>query len=763
MNSLHASQVTSGADALTSTLQRARLSISGIRCAACVQLIEFRIAQLAGISSVKVNSNTQKADVSWFPEHTNLKNIISAIVALGYAAFPADQSLTQFQEKEKKTALWRLFVAGFAMMQIMMYAFPAYLVPVPEANGDLSPELDRLLKLASFIITIPVILFSAQPFFSGALRDLHHRHIGMDVPVALGILLTFLASIWGCVAGTAVYFDSVVMFVFLLLGARVIEANVKRKTSAALDVLTKIHTSYAQKVTNYPDRQHIEQVASDVIKVGEFLLVAAGEQVPCDGVVIEGESTCDEAFMTGESRPLAKTIGNQLIAGSINLRNVLIMRAEKVGSQTQLSLLIAMMESASAEKPRLVALADKHASRFLISILLIALISGVVWSFIDSSRALWIAISVIVVTCPCALSLATPGVMSAAIGLLAKHGTLVAKGRAIEGLAKTTHFVFDKTGTLTFGKLKLQEVVYLDKTLQKNTIEDLAEIAHLLASQSMHPVAKAIAQSYSEKFYFPIHSDERFRIDQLLEVPGLGIEGRVNGRKFRLGRLDFVNELGGAKFSIPSEFASKTVSVLGDEDAVLSFFVLADVLRDDAKLAIAELISTGKKVVLLSGDRFDVVNKVAAECGITLFQATLKPVEKYAKIAELQAQGAIVAMVGDGMNDGPALSIANVSIAMGQGAPISQTRSDCLLMSNRLSDFTFSVHVARKAFSLIRQNLMWSLLYNALAIPAAVLGYLEPWHAALGMSVSSLIVVLNGLRLLRLTPSSSLSTIPVSP
>ncbi|MBC3830128.1 cation-translocating P-type ATPase [Undibacterium amnicola] len=735
-------------------LQTESLSVAGIRCAACIQLIEFRVSQLVGVHSFRINPISQKAQLRWQPDRLSLKKIIQAIVDLGYAAFPANQSLSEYQAKEKKTALWRLFVAGFAMMQVMMYAFPAYLVPVPEMDGDLTPDLDRLLKIASLIITIPVIGFSAVPFFRGAIRDLRLRYIGMDVPVSLGILLTFFASCWATFFGGAVYFDSAIMFVFLLLGARFIEDNVKRKTSAALSVLTQIYPTIAQKLVSYPSGEQVSSCRADEILVGDYLLVPAGEQVPCDGEVVEGNSECDEALMTGEANPVGKKMGDHLIAGSVNLHSALVMRATQVGNQTQLANLIAMMESATLEKPRLVALADKHASRFLFAILLIAVGAGVVWATIDPSRALWIGISVIVVTCPCALSLATPGVMSAAIGQLAKFGMLVTKGSAIENLANLTHVIFDKTGTLTYGKLKVLKAVYLQTDqLNSDELNHQKALVATLAGMSLHPASKAIADSFVSQQLKQSNEVIQASLGQSHELAGAGIELRFAAQTYRLGRLDYVKELNRSDWQIPHAFSNKSVSVFADQDQILAFFVMEDGLREEAIAAVRELQEQGKHVTLLSGDRHDVVAEVAAQCGISDYRAELSPAEKHAYILQLQQRGAVVAMVGDGMNDGPALSLANVSVAMGQGAPISQTRSDCLLMSNRLSDLSFSIQLAKKAYRLIRQNLGWALLYNVIAIPAAVLGYLEPWHAALGMSLSSLLVVVNGLRLLNLKPA----------
>lgn len=722
-----------------------KIRLSGMRCAACAQLIEYRVRQLPGVTSFKINAISHRADLSWQPAQISLKKIITAIVDLGYGALPANQSPDQHEQRENKMALWRLFIAGFAMMQVMMYSFPAYLVAVPQVDGDLTPDLDRLLKLASLIITIPVVCFSSLPFFRAAVRDIRNRHIGMDVPVSLGILLTFFASIWATFMGGAVYYDSAIMFVCLLLAARHIEARVQRKTTAALRVLTQLTPVLAHRLISYPDSRITESVDAQSLQIGDFLLIAAGEHIPADGVVVDGQSECDESLMTGESHPVEKGKDAKLIAGAINLNGVLLMRAEQVGSETQLSALVGMMERAATEKPPLVLLADKHASRFLLIILCIALLTALAWWQIDSARALWIAISVIVVTCPCALSLATPGVMSAAIGQLAKQGVLVAKGGAIESLANATHFVFDKTGTLTYGKLKLVDTILLRPKNTDQTEPEADAISLALSSNSMHPVSKGIADALSSKLHGISSLDGMADVN---EIAGAGIEARLNGKTYRLGQLDFVQALHGRSCDIPCHFLGATLSALGDESGWIALYALEDSLREDAVEAIHILQSRGKQIILLSGDRPDVVQKVALDCGITNYQGDLRPADKYDVVKLLQTNGAVVVMVGDGMNDGPVLALADVSVAMGQGAPISQSRSDLLLMSNRLTDLAYAEKIARLGLKLIRQNLGWAIAYNLVAIPAAVTGLLEPWHAALGMSLSSLLVVLNGLRLL---------------
>ncbi len=728
---------TKATDAAPEHFLQDKLALSGMHCAACIQLIEFRVRQIPGILAFAINPATHRADVQWDAAQTGLSQIIQAIVQLGYGALPASQSPDEFERQQNKLAIWRIFVAGFAMMQVMMYAFPAYLVPVPTADGDLTPDLDKLLKIASMVLAIPVVGFSALPFFQSAWRDIKNRHIGMDVPVSLGILLTFFASVWATYQGGAVYFDSAIMFVFLLLGARWIEQKVQKRTGAALKILTQLQTLIARVLPGFPQQKDVLEKDASQLLEGEIVLVVPGAQIPADGIVVEGCSECDESLMTGESLAIPKAVGDTVIAGAVNMSGKLVVRATQVGQQTRLASLIGMMERAAAEKPAIVLLADKHASRFLLIIMLIAIVAGIAWASIDPSRALWIAISVIVVTCPCALSLATPGVMAAAIGLMAQHGLLVKSGKAIQGLAEASHFVFDKTGTLTAGRMQVAECRDLTSSVLAR------QLAFRLASESAHPVSKAIANYLSG--WQGRGAD--LQLQNVREVAGAGIEAELNGVIFRLGQPVYATQALPAPFVLPPELTGKSVTVLADQEQVHLILLLDDVMRDDAPQLIQSLQTSGKQVMLLSGDAEEAVQNLAALCGIKDARARMSPLDKHNVVKALQANGARVVMVGDGMNDGPVLSIADVSIAMGQGAAISQTRSDLLLMSNRLNDLMFGLSVSEKAFRLIRENLMWAIVYNLIAIPAAVVGWLEPWHAALGMSLSSLLVVLNALRL----------------
>lgn len=714
-----------------------------MHCSACNQIIEFRAKKLKGVNKCVVNIANHTADISWNPKTISLNEIIESISALGYGALPVGSS-GELINREHKMNIWRLFVAGFAMMQVMMYALPAYLVPVPQIDGDLTPDIDRLLKLASLAIAIPVVIFSAWPFFQSARRDIRNRHIGMDIPVSIGILVTFIASVWATFTGDPVYYDSLIMFVFLLLAARMIQSKAHNKSTSALRVLTQLRPLMSDKLPDYPESMRSEQVNASQLAIGDAVLIEPGAKVPADGVVISGMSECDESLMTGESLALSKIPGAALIGGSVNLNRPLIMRVTQVGDDTQLSTLIRMMESAANEKPPLVQLADRYASLFLTIILLLALGSGIAWWQIDASRAIWIAVTVMVITCPCALSLATPGVMSATIGQMAKNGVLIARGRAIESLARATHFAFDKTGTLTQGKLKLSRMLLIRDPLSIDP-QLVQQLTMGIASSSMHPVSQSLISALSE--YPSKISTQPLSLHEINELPGKGIEARYQNMQFRLGNIEFVHELCRTMIDIPPDFEGKTIAALGDTEGYIALFALEDTLRKDARDLIDLLRRQGKQVLLLSGDRGEVVMRAAKELGINTALHNLTPAAKYDAVKSLQQNGAIVAMVGDGMNDGPVLSLADISIAMGQGAPISQARSDMILISNDLRDLAYAINTASKSISLIKQNLGWAVLYNVIAIPAAMAGILAPWHAAIGMSLSSIIVVINSLRI----------------
>ncbi|MCH2220628.1 MAG: heavy metal translocating P-type ATPase, partial [Dechloromonas sp.] len=436
--------------------REASLLLEGITCAACIWLNEQHVGRLPGVTAVDINYATRRARVRWDESRIKLSDILAAIAAIGYRAYPYDAAKNEeISRKERRDALWRLWVAGFGMMQVMMYAYPVYI-----ADGDMAPDIESLMRWASLLLTLPVIFYSSAPFFRNAWRDIKLRRVGMDVPVALGVGAAFLASCWATfVQGGEVYFDSVTMFVFFLLGGRFLEMAARQKAVGVTEALAKLLPAFAQKMRGFPADRSVEQCVVADLKTGDYVLVRAGDIVPADGRVVEGRSCANESLLTGESKPVTKMPGDLVTGGSINAESPLIVRVEQVGEGTRLSAIVQLMERAAAEKPKIVEMADRVASYFVAALLAVAMLVAIAWYVIDPSRALWITVSVLVVTCPCALSLATPIALTVAAGALAKDGLLVTRGHAIETLARATHFVFDKTGTLTTGRMHLVDVL----------------------------------------------------------------------------------------------------------------------------------------------------------------------------------------------------------------------------------------------------------------------------------------------------------------
>src|SRR5574343_231772 len=583
--------------------REASLLLEGITCAACIWLNEQHVGRLPGVTAVDINYATRRARVRWDESRIKLSDILAAIAAIGYRAYPYDAAKNEeISRKERRDALWRLWVAGFGMMQVMMYAYPVYI-----ANGDMTADIESLMRLASMVLTVPVVFYSSAPFFRNAWRDLKLRRVGMDVPVALGVGASFLASCWATfVQSGEVYFDSVTMFVFFLLGGRFLEMTARQKAVSVTEALAKLLPAFAQKRPGFPAERAVEQSVVADLRVGDYVLVQAGDIVPADGRVIEGVSSTNESLLTGESRPVPKVVGDAVTDGSINAESPLVVKVEQVGEGTRLSAIIHLMERAAAEKPKIVEMADRIASYFVAVLLAVALLVALGWYLVDPSKALWITVSVLVVTCPCSLSLATPIALTVAAGALAKDGLLVTRGHAIETLARATHFVFDKTGTLTTGRMHLIDV----ESLAARSREDCLALAAALEQASEHPVANALRSAVAREL--PV-------ADQILSKPGQGIEGVVDGCRYRIGRPDYVLQL--SQGTLPASAASMldsgdTVVVLGDTSGCLAVFRIGDEVRPESKRLVAELQAAGRHVVVLTGDAPGVAARVGHELGI---------------------------------------------------------------------------------------------------------------------------------------------------
>jgi Cu2+-exporting ATPase len=736
-------------------VEEATFSVGGIRCGACVWLIERRLARLPGVLGVDLNVATERLHVRWSRQACSPGAILKSLQEIGYAAFPFDTiAHGERMEHARKMLFRRLFIAGLSMMQVMMYALPVYLA----AAGTMERDIADLMRWAGLLLTLPAVFYSAQPFFSGAWISLKNRMPGMDVPVSLGIAAAFIGSTYATLRGHGeVYFDSVTMFIFLLLCSRYAELVARRKAASALDDLQRALPASALLMRDYPDSRATQLVAAGKLRSGDVILVRPGDAFAADGLVLEGDTAIDASLLTGESRALHKSAGATLPGGAVNISQPVVVQVARSAADSTLSALVKLIEHSGQGKPRLSRWADRAAVWFVTLLLLFAVLVFVVWQVFDPSRAWAVAIAVMVVSCPCALSLATPAALAAATDSLVRRGALIVGSHVLEVLDRTTHIVFDKTGTLTLGKPVLQNIAQLGREPAARCLQ----IAAALEGGSAHPLAGAIIQAAQAE---AIAGTGDEAVGNLRHVPGQGIEGVIGGCRYRLGNAAFVEEIAGGA-AIDFAVGDVTPVFLGAEKTWLARLDLADGLRPDAQAIVKKFQAMGKEVILLSGDRQAVVTQVASRLGIDAACGEQSPEQKLAFLRALQGSGGVVAMIGDGINDAAVLHAADVSFAMGGGAALAQLNADCLLLSGRLSTLGEVSDVASRTIRIIRQNLAWATLYNLVAIPAAAFGLLNPWLSGIGMSLSSAVVVLNALRLRRSarTPEAEETPLPPQP
>jgi Cu2+-exporting ATPase len=719
-------------------LREAALIMEGITCAACIWLNERHIAQLPGVVEVQINYATHRAQIRWDESRIRLSEILQAIRAIGYSAHPYDPLQQQAAlERERRTHLRRLGVAGVLGMQVMMFSVTLYV----GAWSGMETDFRIFFRWIELGLTLPVLLYSAAPFLRGAWRDLRNASIGMDVPVSLGILVAFGGSLHATWSGRGeVYYDSVTMFVFFLLVSRYFELMARRHGADMAERLNQALPAMATRMVTDNGRETHEVVPVAQLKPGDRVLVKPGEVIPADGRLEAGDSSVNEALLTGESTPLRKVAGDGLIGGSINIESPLRLVVTRVGVETVLAQIMRLLERAQNEKPAITRLADRTAAWFVGGVLLLAALVGLYWWQAAPGSWLPIVVSVLVVTCPCALSLATPTAISAATGAMLSSGLLSVRGNRLETLARCTHVVFDKTGTLTRGEPAVTAIYPLSGL---DRAEVLA-IAAALESQSEHPLGKALGKAAA---------GEHPAVRDLANHPGAGVSGSIDGTRYFIGNHDFIARHCAQTVEASGLDTSRDPTgitiLLADADRIHAGIVLHDETRPDARATVTALRQAGKQVILLSGDNLSSVRQVADETGIESVCAGMKPQDKLERVQALQREGAIVAMVGDGINDAPVLAAADISIAMYGAAYISRASADMVLLSEQLGTLAEGLRIARKTMHIIRQNLAWALTYNLVALPAAALGYVAPWMAAIGMSSSSLLVVLNALRLTR--------------
>lgn len=702
------------------------LLLEDVRCSACVWLAEQTLRRVPGVQAVSVNYSSQRAHVSWYGGQASLSGLLAALRKVGYGAQPFDAGQQEtLYRRERMLALLRMLVAGLSMMQVMMYAWPAYF-----ANRvELPVDQDTLLRWACLILTVPAATFCAWPFYKGAWRDLRAHRAGMDVPISLGILGAFLPSVWTTLrGGGSVYFDSVSMFVFLLLVGRFLEQAARRRATEGVDRLATLLPRFAHFLPGWPVQETRETPVAR-LAVGDRVLVKPGETIPVDGRIVAGSSEVNEALLSGESAPQAKGEGDEVIGGSVNVGQALVVRATEVGESTQVAGIVRLIDRALAEKPKLAELAERYAQGFVLAVLICAAATAAWWLHHDATRALAITVAVLVISCPCALALATPVALTAATGALARRNFLVARGHALPTLARVTHVMFDKTGTLTVGQPRVIAETVLANPLEASTL------VRSLESQSEHVLAHALLAHVGDG---PVHA-----ITQLHNERGQGLQGTVQGTTYRIGKAAFVAELVG------SPCPDENLVWLGCAGQWLTGYGIADSLRSDAVATVERLQHAGIRVLIASGDYAAAVQPIAQALQVDEARGDLRPGDKLAWLKSLQDAGAVVWMVGDGVNDAPVLAGATLSAAMGQGADVARQTADIVLLGEHLAPLAEGHALALRTRRVVIENLAWSVVYNLAAFPLAACGFVTPLLAGIGMASSSLLVVLNALRLAR--------------
>lgn len=691
--------------------------VEGMHCAACAWLIDRALHREPGVCDVQANAITGRVIVLWDPGQTRLSVILTRLSALGYTPHLApDEALERARRHERNTLLIRLGVAGLGTLQAMMFAEALYL----DFDNQMPVATRDFFRWITFAVSAPVVFYSGWPFLSGMAREWRQRRFGMDTLVATSVLLAYIASLIETIrGGPHVWFDAAVMFVLLLLSARVIERLARQRANAGVDALARARPALAWRLAAHGER---EQVPLASLRVGDTLIVAAGEALAADGELLAAPAQFDEALLSGEPLPCAHTVGDTVFAGSICRGVPAQVRVQRTGQDTRLSHLVRLVEQAQAQRPRLARLADRIAGRFVVSLFATAAITAWVWWQVAPARAFEVTLAVLVVSCPCALSLAIPAALSAAQSALARLGVLSMNADALETLARADMVVFDKTGTLTRGQPSIEGVQCFAATDEHTALA----IAGALERDAGHPLAHAFS------------GVSAMTAQQVQVQAGAGVSGDVEGRHYRLGRADFTHA-----------GCDDGAIWLACERQAIARFRLRDATRHDAAQAIAWLRQLHVRCELLSGDAEPAVTALALELGISHAHARQSPEDKLAHLRALQAQGHVIAMVGDGINDAPVLAGADVSLAMGGGAALAQRSADLILTGDSLRRVPEAIALARRSRRIVRQNLAWALGYNAIALPLAALGWVTPWLAALGMAGSSLLVTLNALRLAR--------------
>jgi P-type Cu2+ transporter len=706
------------------------LRLEKIRCAACVWLCEHHLRCILGVRDVQINYVSQKAKVIYEADKTSLARLLFEIERIGYEAWPFEPSLSQERaKKEKRQLLIRLGVALLGMMQVMMYAWPTYV-----SQERIPAEYDLLLGWTSWILTVPVMMYSAGPIFQSAWRSVFSfrktRMLGMDVPIALALALAFTVGTINLITGYGhSYFDSITMFVAFILAARYVELLARQDAQGGAEALAKQLPATCERTLEYPDSKEVEVVPVVNCRPGEVLRISPGEIVPADGILLESASALDESLLTGESKPIDKKVGDRLYAGTHNILNPIFMRIDAVGQSTRIAGIASLLDQALIAKPLMVSLAEKWAAYFVVFLLLSALFASAIWLYIDPSRAWTVLVAVLVASCPCALSLAVPTAMAAAQGAVTRIGLLIVRGHVLEGLVKTSDLVLDKTGTLTMGEPELTHIINLRSDYSE---QDALALAGAMELGQRHPLALSLLRATKSR-----HLDLPTLADEITNQLGKGLCCGV----YRLGSASWV---GIHQDASAGQYGQVH---LADQRGLIASFIFLDTPRAGLQDLLNAAKSRKINIHLISGDDPVTVAWWAKHLGIVRYRGGCSPEDKYDYILALQEKGCFVWAIGDGVNDAPLLAKADVSIAVGAGAPLASAGADAILTATSLGPLAKTLLLADKTQFIIKENLIWAFVYNVLVIPAAMMGWVNPWVAGIGMSLSSLAVTLNAWRL----------------
>ena len=712
------------------------LMVEGIHCSACVWLIERSLVKLPGLIDVKVNLANKRLFIRWDNSLNKISSIIEHLGNIGYAATPFNpESAEGLIKKQNRALLLRMAFAAFAMMNLLWVSIALY-------SGADKGEFKQLFHWVGFLLATPTLFYSGWPFLKGAWSSLKMTSLTMDVPIAIGASATYSYSVFITVSQPTigeVYYDTVVNFIFVILVGRFLEAKSKRHAVDATQRLMDLQPRVAHVVRD--NETHIVPIRA--IQKDEIILVKPGDKIPVDGIVVAGSSSVDEALLSGEAVPVNKKVDDKLSAGTVNVESTLRVKVTATLRNTSLGKIISLVEEAQASKAPIQCIADQIVPWFVAITLLLATLTFAFWFNNGIEHALLAATSVLIITCPCAFGLATPMSIAVASGLAARNGLLIKNGAVLEYLSTIQHFVFDKTGTLTEGKMRVKKII-----THENQQQMLETIAHL-ESLSEHSIASAIVNEARAQNITP----DPQKAHCFVNKPGYGISGEINQKNVFVGNLKWLQknhiELQNNYLNDSAELEKKGISCvhIAIDKQHCGFVAIADQLRADAKTLINNLEQAGIQLTLLSGDKQAVAEAIAEELGGMNVVAEVLPQEKDSVIQNLQQQGQQVAMIGDGVNDAPALIRADVGIAIGSGTDVSMESADIVLLSNELDKIRLAADLSRRTLRTIRQNIGLSITYNIIMVPLAMMAFVTPLFAAIAMPISSLAVIGNASRI----------------